>query len=243
MPWSSSPLGSTRSDHVGCPDLGRWLWTTTRPWSARDLGAISSSLELQVGSTTSKASSSAIKSSSGAFLEDAVVVSCGHSFGGDMLKKVLEMGRPGSENIDVFPAPSCSQARCSLCNSEIETGTQIPNYALRAAAMAVKVEDDRRLFHNAVLRKRRKEMSDQMDTLKRLNKTPSVASQNGNRRTPDKFVGKEAVITSQCLNGWYLLKILDSGESVRLQYRSLRKVPSSQEDERSHSRTLIQAGS
>lgn len=24
----------------------------------------------------------------------------------------------------------------------------------------------------------------------------------GNRRTPEKFVGKEAVITSQCLNGW-----------------------------------------
>lgn len=24
----------------------------------------------------------------------------------------------------------------------------------------------------------------------------------GNRRTPDKFVGKEAVITSVCLNGW-----------------------------------------
>lgn len=24
----------------------------------------------------------------------------------------------------------------------------------------------------------------------------------GNKRTPDKFVGKEAVVTSQCLNGW-----------------------------------------
>jgi hypothetical protein len=24
----------------------------------------------------------------------------------------------------------------------------------------------------------------------------------GNKRTPDKFVGKEAIITSQCLNGW-----------------------------------------
>ncbi|KAJ0037470.1 hypothetical protein Pint_22596 [Pistacia integerrima] len=46
----------------------------------------------------------------------------------------------------------------------------------------------------------------------------------GNRRTPEKFVGKEAVITSQCLNGWYLLKIIGSGENVRLQYRSLRKI-------------------
>uniref|UniRef100_A0A1D1XVJ8 U-box domain-containing protein 63 n=1 Tax=Anthurium amnicola TaxID=1678845 RepID=A0A1D1XVJ8_9ARAE len=89
---------------------------------------------------------------SGAFLEDAVVVSCGHSFGGDMLKKVIE------------------RARCTICNSDIETGTLVPNYALRAAAMAVKNEDDRRLFHNAVLRKRRKEMAEQMDALKRLNK-------------------------------------------------------------------------
>ncbi|KAG7030554.1 U-box domain-containing protein 62, partial [Cucurbita argyrosperma subsp. argyrosperma] len=71
----------------------------------------------------------------------------------------------------------------------------------------------------------------------------------GNRRTPEKFVGKEAVITSQCLNGWlvrvlqsdsscssiglhsslshqtlYLLKIIGTGENVRLQYRSLRKI-------------------
>lgn len=46
----------------------------------------------------------------------------------------------------------------------------------------------------------------------------------GNKRTPDKFVGKEAVVTSQCLNGWYLVKAVDSGESIRLQYRSLRKV-------------------
>ena len=24
----------------------------------------------------------------------------------------------------------------------------------------------------------------------------------GNKRTPEKFVGREAIITSQCLNGW-----------------------------------------
>lgn len=29
-----------------------------------------------------------------------------------------------------------------------------------------------------------------------------LALMQGNRRTPEKFVGKEAVITSQCLNGW-----------------------------------------
>ncbi|XP_016505699.1 uncharacterized protein LOC107823536 isoform X2 [Nicotiana tabacum] len=170
---------------------------------------------------------------SGAFLEDAMFVSCGHSFGGLMLKRVIDM------------------ARCTLCNAEIERGSLIPNLVLRAAAAAVKHEDDRRLFHNAALRKRRKEVGDNREN-------GEVPSENGphkgvqypysvnekvvirgNRRTPDKFVGKEAVITSQCLNGWYLLKIIDSGENVRLQYRSLRKIgPSQEADERCQSQTV-----
>ncbi|XP_050210366.1 uncharacterized protein LOC126660749 isoform X2 [Mercurialis annua] len=162
---------------------------------------------------------------SGAFLEDAMFVSCGHSFGGVMLRRVLE------------------KSRCTLCNAEIEAGSLIPNLALRAAAVAVRLEDDRRLFHNAALRKRRKEMGDQTDSMRRHSRENgdiSVADGmhrgvqypfsvdekvviKGNRRTPEKFVGKEAIITSQCLNGWYLLKIIGSGENVRLQYRSLRK--------------------
>ncbi|KAK9275402.1 hypothetical protein L1049_022857 [Liquidambar formosana] len=167
---------------------------------------------------------------SGAFLEDATVVSCGHSFGGLMLRRVLDT------------------SRCTLCSAEIENGSLIPNLALRAAAAAVKLEDDRRLFHNAAQRKRRKEVGDQTDSMRRLAREngditgddglhrgvqyPFSVNEKvvikGNRRTPDKFVGKEAVITSQCLNGWYLLKIVGSGESVRLQYRSLRKISSLQ---------------
>eukprot|EP00268_Persea_americana_P042739 TRINITY_DN427_c1_g1_i13.p1 TRINITY_DN427_c1_g1~~TRINITY_DN427_c1_g1_i13.p1 ORF type:complete len:596 (-),score=128.24 TRINITY_DN427_c1_g1_i13:1755-3542(-) len=185
---------------------------------------------------------------SGAFLEDAMVVSCGHSFGGLMLRKVLET------------------LRCSLCNSEIDRDALIPNHALRAAALAVRVEDDRRLFHNSALRKRRKEAGEQMDALKRLNKENGEVAADGdsprqhkgvqypfavnekvlikgNRRTPDKFVGREAVITSQCLNGWYLLKILDSGESVRLQYRSLQKISTSQSDDRLQPQLMMQNGS
>lgn len=42
--------------------------------------------------------------------------------------------------------------------------------ALRAAAATVKHEDERRLFHNAALRKRRKEMVDRMDTAKTQNR-------------------------------------------------------------------------
>lgn len=46
----------------------------------------------------------------------------------------------------------------------------ISSTALRAAAAAVKQEDNRRLFHNAALRKRRKELGDQIDSLRRPNR-------------------------------------------------------------------------
>ncbi|KAJ6312095.1 hypothetical protein OIU77_013780 [Salix suchowensis] len=130
----------------------------------------------------------------------------------------------------------------------LRLGSLVPNYALRAAAAAVKNEDDRRLFYNATLRKRRKEMGDHTNSMKRQHReNGGIAADDGlqrgvqypfsvnervmikgNRRTPEKFVGKEAIITSQCLNGWYLLKIIGSGEDVRLQYRSLRKILSSE---------------
>ncbi|XP_010557562.1 PREDICTED: uncharacterized protein LOC104826520 [Tarenaya hassleriana] len=170
---------------------------------------------------------------SGAFLEDAMAVSCGHSFGGLMLRRVLEM------------------SRCTLCSADIEIGSLIPNLALRAAAAMLKQQDDRRRFHNAAMRKRRKEMSDQMDLengetaaddgVNRVVQYPFAVNEKvlikGNRRTPEKFVGKEAVVTSQCLNGWYSLQIVESGENVRLQYRSLRKLSTSTSNE---DRTLQQ---
>ncbi|CAN1240612.1 U-box domain-containing protein 62 [Linum grandiflorum] len=167
---------------------------------------------------------------SGAFLEDAMYASCGHSFGGLMLSRVLDL------------------SRCTLCNAQIESGSLIPNLGLRAAASVVKLEDDRRLFHNSSLRKRRKDIGDPPDLIRRQHRENGDAAAEdglirvlqypfavnekvvikGNRRTPEKFVGKEAIITSQCLNGWYLLKIIGSGEDIRLQYRSLRKTSTSE---------------
>eukprot|EP00897_Mesotaenium_endlicherianum_P005214 jgi/Mesen1/4720/ME000241S03759 len=50
----------------------------------------------------------------------------------------------------------------------------------------------------------------------------------GNKRTPERFVGRLALITTQCLNGWYLVQTMDvPQEEVRLQYRSLEKLPPS----------------
>lgn len=153
---------------------------------------------------------------SGAFLEDAMLVPCGHSFGGMMLKRVMELGR------------------CTSCDAEIGTASLIPNHALRAAAGAVKREDDRRLFHNAAMRKQRREVNGDGNSENgshRCVQYPFSVNEKvlikGNRRTPDKFVGKEAIITSQSLNGWYLVNIIESGEKVRLQYRSFRKIPTS----------------
>ncbi|KAJ3691431.1 hypothetical protein LUZ61_020595 [Rhynchospora tenuis] len=171
-------------------------------------------------------------SSSGAFLEDAMVVTCGHSFGGQTLKKVIEM------------------ARCAICNAEVDPKSLIPNIALRAAATVVKVENARRLDHIATLRKRKREEGEQINGMRPFGQDNGETAADlgglqffqgaqfpfsvnekvlikGNRRTPEKFVGREAVITSQSLNGWFLLKILDTGESVRLQYRSLQKLPGS----------------
>jgi hypothetical protein len=51
---------------------------------------------------------------------------------------------------------------CSLTVDSIECYT-----ALRAVATVVKMEDDRRLFHNAALRKRRKEVTEHMDAQRR----------------------------------------------------------------------------
>lgn len=174
---------------------------------------------------------------SGAFLEDAMLVPCGHSFGGLLLRKVMDT------------------SRCSLCGADIESNCLIPNHALRAAAAAVKHEDDKRLFHNAALHKRRKELGDQrMEFTKRqqrgdgdvaaVDKVQKEAQYpfdvnekvviKGNRRTADKFVGKEAIITSQCLNGWYSLKVITSGENISLQYRSLQKVINSQAIDERH---------
>ncbi|CAM8948066.1 hypothetical protein QQ045_017767 [Rhodiola kirilowii] len=172
----------------------------------------------------------------GTFLEDAMLVSCGHSFGGIMLRRVIEM------------------ARCLQCNAEIESSTLVPNLAVRAAAAALKQDEEWRLFHNTSLRKRKKEFGDLLDptrrkengdgddALHRVVQYPFSVNEKvviqGNKRTPEKLVGKEAVIASQCVNGWYLLKIIESGESVRLQYRSLRKMPTSESADRFQTQSL-----
>lgn len=162
----------------------------------------------------------------GAMLEDAyTAVGCGHTFGGGTLRRVTET------------------KICTSCGAAVNVECMIPNLVLRAAAAAFNREERRRRLQIAS-RKRRKELREHRERLKTLKESTSSPMNHegpqhgkgvqypfnvnekvlikGNKRTPEKLVGKEAIVTSKCLNGWYLLKIVDNGESVRLQYRSLQ---------------------
>lgn len=162
---------------------------------------------------------------SGILMEDAMVMPCGHSFGISGLHRVKETNL------------------CLTCGAPVPAKSMIPNYALRAAVIAYKREGTRR--------KRDLRMQAESDG-KRLNRAladPEVSRPRGvqfpyvtndrvlikgNKRTPERFVGREAIITTQCLNGWYLVKTLDNGECVRLQYRSLLKLADEGTTEASH---------
>ncbi|KAF8023908.1 hypothetical protein BT93_F1183 [Corymbia citriodora subsp. variegata] len=155
----------------------------------------------------------------GALMDDAMILPCGHSFGGVGIQHVIKM------------------KVCPSCQLSVSEDLILPNLSLRAAIQAFLREEDL-LFHRSS--KRRRERFDQekgncsdsnlMDTTRgRGVQFPFAVTDRviikGNKRTPERFVGREAVVTTQCLNGWYVVKTLDNAESVKLQYRSLAKVP------------------
>ncbi|KAG6552141.1 hypothetical protein Mapa_006450 [Marchantia paleacea] len=155
----------------------------------------------------------------GQLMDDASIFGCGHSFGNAGLARVMET------NV------------CITCGASVRATSMAPNYALRAAVQAYKREEENSI---PKLSKRRRDRPEQ-DQGTPVEQQPSSDTSRskgvqfpfsvsdrvlikGNKRTPERFVGREAVITNQCLNGWYLVRTLDNGESVRLQYRSLQKL-------------------
>ncbi|XP_076935853.1 U-box domain-containing protein 62-like [Bidens hawaiensis] len=155
----------------------------------------------------------------GALMDDAMIVPCGHSFGGAGIQHVIKT------------------EACYTCSHHVTEGSAAPNLSLRSAVLAFRKEEESQVQHAS---KRRKERLDQdrinyndlMDTPrgKGLQFPFSVADRviiKGNKRTPERFFGCEAVVTTQCLNGWYVVKTLDTAESIKLQYRSLAKVSDS----------------
>ncbi|CAN6468094.1 unnamed protein product [Victoria cruziana] len=153
----------------------------------------------------------------GALMDDAMILTCGHSFSSGGIQQVLRM-----------------QA-CYTCGQAISSDSVAPNLSLRSAVQAFRREEE---FQLSKASKRRRERFEQekgsfgeltLDGSRgRGVQFPFAVSDRviikGNKRTPQRFVGREAVVTTQCLNGWYVVKTLDNAESVKLQYRSLSKV-------------------
>lgn len=154
----------------------------------------------------------------GELMDDAMILPCGHSFSSGGVQHVIRM------------------KACYICSQAVSEDSVSPNLSLRAALQAFRREEESQLNRSL---KRRRERYDQdrgtfgdsalSDHLRgRGVQFPFVVTDRviikGNKRTPQRFVGCEAVVTTQCLNGWYVVKTLDNAESVKLQYRSLAKV-------------------
>ncbi|XP_059666844.1 U-box domain-containing protein 62-like [Cornus florida] len=157
----------------------------------------------------------------GTLMEDAMILPCGHSFGGGGIQHVLKM------------------KACYTCSQAVSEDSVAPNLSLRAAVQAFRREEELQVYCAS---KRRRERFEQDkgsygdSTLMDLPRGKGVQFPfavtdrviiKGNKRTPPRFVGREAVVTTQCLNGWYVVKTLDNAESVKLQYRSLAKASDS----------------
>ncbi|XP_059317964.1 U-box domain-containing protein 62 [Lycium ferocissimum] len=154
----------------------------------------------------------------GALMDDAMILPCGHSFGSGGVQHVIRM------------------KACCICSQAVSEESVAPNLSLRDTVQAFRREEESQLNRSL---KRRRERYDQdrgpfgdpalSDHLRgRGVQFPFAVTDRviikGNKRTPQRFVGREAVVTTQCLNGWYVVKTLDNAESVKLQYRSLAKV-------------------
>ncbi|XP_024537497.1 U-box domain-containing protein 63-like [Selaginella moellendorffii] len=145
---------------------------------------------------------------SGALMEDAVIFPCGHSVGTSGFQRVQETNA------------------CVVCMMPTAPMSAAPNHALRQAVHAYKREREFPIITCSKTLKRKREQEDN-GKVKGVQFPYSVSDRvliKGNKRTPERFVGREAIITTQCLNGWYLVRTIDNGESVRLQYRSLQKI-------------------
>ncbi|MFS7958333.1 putative U box domain, Zinc finger, RING/FYVE/PHD-type [Helianthus anomalus] len=157
----------------------------------------------------------------GALMDDAMILPCGHSFGSSGMQHVMRV------------------KACYTCSQPVSESSVAPNLSLRSAVHAFLREEE--LQRNRATKRRNKldldrsnygDVSYAEQSRGRGVQFPFCVSERviikGNKRTPPRFVGREAIVTTQCLNGWYVVKTLDNAESVKLQYRSLAKIRDSQ---------------
>ncbi|KAL8535392.1 hypothetical protein ACS0TY_011150 [Phlomoides rotata] len=154
----------------------------------------------------------------GTLMEDAMILPCGHSFGSDGIQQIVNM------------------KACYTCSQPVLEDSIAPNLSLRLAVQAFMREVELQVNNTSKRRRERYDMhkgifGDSVHADQPRGKGvqfPFVVTDRviikGNKRTPQRFVGREAIVTTQCLNGWYVVKTLDNAESVKLQYRSLEKV-------------------
>lgn len=182
----------------------------------------------------------------GALLEDAMVSQCGHSFGGASLRRLLEtMVCPWcGAGVDVMALVPNLGLRAAVAAYKRDEAAARHQAAIRGAKRRREREAAAADGRESGGVRAKKLYKSQVSGIQALEypgfSTDAEASIKvkgvqfpyavndyvlikGNKRTPEKFVGREAIITNQCLNGWYLVRTLDTGESVRLQYRSLQR--------------------
>ncbi|KAI7738687.1 hypothetical protein M8C21_030789 [Ambrosia artemisiifolia] len=157
----------------------------------------------------------------GTLMDDAMILPCGHSFGSSGMQHVMRM------------------KACYTCSHPVSESSAAPNLSLRSAVHAFLREEELQ-SHRAS--KRRNKLDQDKNNYGDLALVDQIRGRGvqfpfsvservlikGNKRTPPRFVGREAIVTTQCLNGWYVVKTLDNAESVKLQYRSLAKIQNSQ---------------
>ncbi|OVA17286.1 hypothetical protein BVC80_1837g84 [Macleaya cordata] len=207
--------------------------TTVHKETARENGCGFSSRKDESFSMESGESLKTILSDpvTGTLMDDAMILPCGHSFGSGGMQHVIRM------------------KACYTCSQTVSEESVAANLSLRLAVQAFRQEEE--LQSCRVSRKRRERFEQDKSShgdpyfidLSRGKgvQFPFAVTDRvvikGNKRTPLRFVGREAVVTTQCLNGWYVVKTLDNAESVKLQYRSLAKVSDSRSSNMTSSKT------
>ncbi|KAJ9539803.1 hypothetical protein OSB04_026309 [Centaurea solstitialis] len=140
----------------------------------------------------------------GALMDDAMILPCGHSFGSGGMQHIMRM------------------KACYTCSHPVSEGSVAPNLSLRSAVLAFRREEELQT-HRASKRRNRLEQKYSRHTQDKSNYGDSTLLDQskgrgvqfpffvtdrviikGNKRTPPRFVGREAVVTTQCLNGWFV---------------------------------------
>ncbi|GMH27035.1 hypothetical protein Nepgr_028878 [Nepenthes gracilis] len=144
----------------------------------------------------------------GTLMDDAMILPCGHSFGAGGIQQVMRM------------------KACYTCSQSVSEDSVAPNLSLRTAVQAFHREEDLQMDRASKRRRERFEQANYgdssfMDTPRcKSIQFPFVVTDRviikGNKRTPERFVGREAIVTTQCLNGWYVVKTLDNAEICRI---------------------------